>query len=176
MKPSKKWLGYENSNNFAVYSIAAMIAVGLAYSIRHLLNLPIYIFHLNWLPLLSVFFAIIIAEQLEDILEKKLGYAPITEFVRTKIIKFRRTHNFQQIRRDNLKSIFWPVGLMCAALAFPDTDSFTPEHYSFFYLYGMLLGNTHTQAGVTWVLTGIIAIAIRAGITVYLRKENLMDN
>ena len=175
-KPGKHWLAYENSNNFAVYGVAATLAVGLAYIIRRQANAPIYVFHLNWLPLLSTAIAVVIAEMIERILRARLGYAPVVEFVRLKSNRFRSSHTQRQNHIEDLKLFLWPLGAMCVAVAWRDTDFFNPKQYDVFNIYGILLGDIHSQAGVMWVITAVLAATFRGGVTVYLNRRDTQND
>jgi hypothetical protein len=172
LKPKTNWLAYEKSNDFAVYSISATLAVGLACAIRNFAQIPPYVFYyINWLPILSTVLAIIIAEQIDDLLKVRLGYEPVAERYRRWWFRFRKSSSPQQIRKEVLKSFLWPSGLLAVALVLPSSDNLNSNYSSLFQIYRLLLGDTHLQTGATWMFTCVIAIAIRGNILVGLNSQ-----
>ena len=171
--PNKKWLHYENCNSFALYSIAATVAIGLGYFIRNAINAPIYVIHLNWLPLLTTGIAVFVAEFLERLLFKRLGYRPVVDLIFIKMTKFRQSHSPKQIHAENLKFLFSSVLPIALGLALPDTDNTnTVDHNLYFSGIRMMMGNVHLQAGGAWAVTLIASVFIRGGYTAYkIRKE-----
>lgn len=171
MQPKRSWLAYSSSNNLAVYSVAATISVGLAYTFRYLTKLPPYLFHINWLPIVATVLTVTIAEIIDRLLKLRFGYEPVAERYRLWWRKFLSSNSPQIITKRKRNMLFAPTAFLGLAIIQKDTSN-GDETNILLYSLETLLGNIHMQTGVMWGLSVATAMIARSAVVLFMSSRS----
>ena len=155
LQPRLKLRRAENLNNLAISFVCGSTGLALAYGFRVLWGSPLYVVHLNWVPLLGMFLAGTLIELCDRTYKSRFGFGPLSDPVLARM----RRRNTKLKPRVYIGFAIVLVATLIPALPREDWVRESVGGRSGFLL--ALLGNPRLSWGFFWLAAVGLSSAIR---------------